>query len=62
MIERVDPRTAPVLYCLAVGGAGNEKAEAVYAKMMEYTQQKGKFTGIKWSLRRLAYSDKGFSK
>ena len=46
MIERVDPRTAPVLYCLAVGGAGNEKAETVYAKMMEYTQQKGEFSGI----------------
>lgn len=41
VIERVDACTAPVLYCLAVGGARNKKAQSVYDKMMEYAQQKG---------------------
>ena len=40
-IEPVDPSTAPVLCCLAVGGAGNEQALGMYSSMMEYAQQKG---------------------
>ena len=40
-IEPVDPHTAPVLCCLAVGGAGNEQAAEVYSHMMDYAQQKG---------------------
>jgi len=41
VIEPVDPSTAPLLCCLAVGGAGNEQAARVYSHMMEYAQQKG---------------------
>ena len=40
-IEAVDPSTAPVLCCLAAGGAGSEQANTIYARMMEYAQQKG---------------------
>ena len=43
-IEPVDPKTAPVLCCLSVGGAGNEQAESMYTRMMEYAQQKGECT------------------
>lgn len=41
VIEPINPITAPVLCCLAVGGAGNEQAASVYAQMMEYAQLRG---------------------
>jgi hypothetical protein len=50
VIEPVNPNTAPVLCCLAVGGAGNEQAAEMYSHMMEYAQQKGEYKISKQNL------------
>lgn len=40
-IGALDPTTASVLHCLAVGGAGNDHANRIYANMMEFAQHRG---------------------